>query len=286
MSYCEGLRMICNPKTGVLSTSAKIMIDGVMQKLIPEIMGLKNGEVIPPEVYKKYPNKLIATTIVARKHDANENNANDPSSPYNFRNNSVIQMAFSEQYIDEIQKRCFLNQHQVQHSGGNFDPNRRAENEDGIAKIKLESSYTYNADNPANKVRPKFAGFAFKDAVPNAHDHLNTLANYGNVIAVFKDSVKDRTTFSPRNSLGYPNDTYTLDFRPKDWKPNENGNYYWEAQIWGELCLKDVDHFIVDCSGHGVTPQGMSKLKDTKLPVYKCNGMTPGGALKEGDRIN
>ncbi len=279
---CEGLRIFCNQTTHVLESTQKILIDGTLQHLIPEIMALKDNEIVPASVYKKYSSKLIGASIVARKHDSDESAANVADPVYDFRKDSKIQMAFNEAYIESIAKGCFLNQHQAGHTNGTNNHNMRANAEDIIAGVKLEAAYVDDPNSPADKVRPKYAGFGLTKKEPGFNDNLSSISGYGNVVAVFKDSIKDRTTFSAEDSLGYSAQTFTLDLREKGMNlQGQNSGSYWEAQIWGELCMSDVDHFIVNCLG-GVSEAAIAQLKELKIPVYQCAGLAPGGAFQEG----
>lgn len=105
---------------------------------------------------------------------------------------------------------------------------------------------------------------------------------YGNIIAVFKDKVKSRSTITCGDSLDIrykelekriltpylrskKHSCFYYSKRPKVFLE------YWEAQIWGKLTLDDVSHFIVDCSEFTpLTDAEMRSLVSTKIPVHRC----------------
>jgi hypothetical protein len=254
--------------------------------LVPEILALKDGETIPRELYDKYSANQIAQTIVARVHREREKNENASHTDYDFRKNGAIQIVFHEKYFDSIREKCFLNEFQVDHPRDSAYQQRRLLVEDQVAGLKLEETFDPDRGNVIHKVRPKYAYLGLLKAHPSLKGHIKEDFYYGTVVAVFKDHVKDRATFTPENTFNAANDVHTFSYRPRKVGPMGRDGY-WEAQVWGDLCLSDVDHFIVDCrKGRPSSPEFVQKLQTVGPPVYKCDAnRTPGGGFAKGKRV-
>ncbi|RYZ81621.1 MAG: hypothetical protein EOP04_23600, partial [Proteobacteria bacterium] len=167
------------------------------EDLIPEVMNLAQGAVVPKEVYLKYDARKIGVTITQKIYKEMEQEASDKveKPALDFLNASAIQMAFNHQNIDSIAERGFLNQHQYKSSNGALDPKMRANAEDSFLGYKLEETYEENLANPANKVRPKYSYLGLPDTDFKNHPmykgHAALSPYYGNVFAVFAPEVKD-----------------------------------------------------------------------------------------------
>jgi hypothetical protein len=125
---------------------------------------------------------------------------------------------------------------------------------------------------------------------------------YGNVIAVFKDEVKNRTTFTPVDSLNgnYGLDdrigagrvqAYTFKYRsntplPKTPDPTDDRLDYWEAQVWGKLSVRDVSYFLVSCPGdEAIADDAFESLKSTGVPIYQCEFVDDHSHFEKGNQI-
>ena len=253
-------------------------IDGKLESYIPEVLDMRDNSVLDQQVLKKYSADLIAKSLLKRMNLEYEPSVNARSADYNFKKDSEIHMAIWEQYIDSINKNCFMNQHQVGHSKGYLGQPRRAAKEDEFLGVKLESSYNYKQSSKTHVIRPKYAYFVLQK---KREDMILTdqSTQYGNVIAKFKDHIKERVSFSGGDSLGMNGrDIKSIHYSSRS-KLRMTGSSYWEAQIWGKVCVdKDVDYFLVNCPHYSsVSSSAIAKLKKTGKPVYKCEVETSGG---------
>lgn len=284
---CTTSGVECLRSTGVLASTSTAMIDGTLYHLIPEIMSLPDNATVPADVYTKYSPDLIAASLVARLHNADESKDNAEHPVYDYKADTMIQMKFNASNIGPIKKTDgFLNQHQIDHSDGDLEPGRRAEIENTLIRMRLESNYKTGIKNPVNDVRPKYSFLTFqKDTNGQQRGHFSR--QYGNVVAVFKDEIKDRATFTAVDSLDGDMDSngnivygrvaaHTFDYRStqrlnKIPDPNQDGGDYWEAQMWGNVSLHDVNYFLIDCPGDApVQAASLTQLKATGIPIYKC----------------
>jgi hypothetical protein len=167
--------------------------------------------------------------------------------------------------------------------------------------VRLEYSYQGGMDNPINQVRPKYAFLAFqRDTNGQQNEHLDRV--YGNVVAVFKNEVKDRTTFTPVDSLNGNFDAsgnlgsgkvpaYTFKYRAnaplsKIPDPTDANTDYWEAQVWGKLGVRDVSYFLVGCPGdEAIGKDAFESLKSTGVPIYQCAFVDDHSHFEKGDQI-
>ena len=263
------------------------------EQLLPEILNLAAGGSIPPEVYEKADSRRLAANLAYKRRK--ENKKAGVAGNYDFLENSEIQMAFRHDYLDRILANGFLNQHQTRTSQGTLDLRWRAETEDSLAGHALAAPILNpeEAGNPkVNELRPKYAFFGITRPFDEAE--ANTFAYngaYGNIMAVFKPEVKDRTTITAGDSLVNRSilalssgDGRLATPGSADGKAKSNRQGYWEAQIWGELKVKeDVGYFLFGCfddekaSKVTASPlkgkereEVLGKLKATGKKVYQC----------------
>ncbi|MGZ3695838.1 MAG: hypothetical protein ACXWQO_17235 [Bdellovibrionota bacterium] len=270
-----------------------------MEQLVPEIMNLAKNETVPIDVYEKYDSRLIGATLVYKifrdqeSQTAAKEKTKSSEKDFNYLENSELQIGFKMEDFDAIYENGFLNQHQLHKSFACLCPGKRSRVEDALAGRPLA-----NGDTPPtpgqvekiNEVRPKYSYFS---PVANKADmdHMNHTyrAIYGEVLAVLKPQVKDRATFTNQDSL----DTYfkgadhPYRHTPRGAKKLLEGEDSWEAQIWGDLKIKDdVNYFLWDCfKGKTDTenPAGsLDKLKATGKPVYQCEKDEPTHAAING----
>ncbi len=273
-------------------------IDGELVEYIPEIMELNDYDVIPKEIFRKYDSKLIAMSIIKRKHEKYEEKSSDTA--YDYMQDSEVIISFKGQYFSNIQKSCFLNQHQISQSGGTFDPKRRANVEDRFIGIRIEKDYSKktNYDDVYSWVRPIYSYLQLS----KNHHGLKTSGfstQYGNVFARLNNSVKQRSTFSLGDSLlmeySYKSDVrqyiHTFFSRPKR-EHKKIEDRYNETHVWGKTCLSDVDYFLVNC-GNGfsdVSSSVLSSMKKTKIDIYKCKAEINGNGeiirVFKGKKLN
>lgn len=233
------------------------------------ILSLEHREQIPSNLYIDYSVNKLAQSLILRKHRLSENQS-IRDFHYDFINDTKIAIAFSEKYAAGIISKGFLNQHQIKRSNGAFAPVFRADLEDRL--IGHELSPAYRADKEkVNRLRPKYA-FLIMDKIKRDMGLNSILPNYGNIYAILNKSAKSRSTFTAGDSLDMRatyKDAKTFFFRSR--QPLKLRDVYFEAQIWGELDMKDVNHFLVNCSHTpNISQNTISLLKRTGLPVHQC----------------
>lgn len=248
--------------------------------LVPEIMSLQQGDTVPLALYDQYPATQLARTVVFKKYLEDEKPASDEVeiAAYDYYRDSEIQLAFESKILDLIAKNGFLNTHQVKKKGG-FYQEARTKAEDGFL------GYHLNSPEKSAELRPKSAYFSLTAGRPEQHPLAaaqGLKVGYGDVLAVFKDHVKDRTTFTTGDSIGRQRTgVRTLRFRSREALKYEGpaGLNYFEAQVWGPLTLKDVSHFLVKCvnthadvgsKGYPLPDELVEKMKSWGIPVFEC----------------
>jgi hypothetical protein len=256
---------------GKRTVSVFFEVNGELTSMIPEIFDLSPGQTLPATIYDSYDSKVVGLSLIQwiilnrEKSDLTEE-----TPDYNFMDDTRIMMAFNFTDFDKIQTSCFLNQHRSGSSHGAFNPTIRSQREDIFLNLNLESSYGSQGAK-VNDVRPKYSYF-FLDKY-RADMGLSTVSfQYGNVFAKFKEQVKLRATFTPGDSLdinAQAKDVRTMFYKSADKVTLTRGGY-WETQIWGTLCLDEVEYFVVNCTTP-ISEENIQTLKATGLPVYDCH---------------
>lgn len=238
-----------------------------------EILNLQDNALLPAEAVSTLSSQEIGRLLVTRLRSiekSKEGNC-DVTNPnyFNYREHGILQMRFSAKNIPLIGKNGFINRHQKGLSCPSCENLSRLE--DQLAGVQLEGPYSFQTDNPTNNIRPKYAFLAFKESANAFKYKTSDFVDYGDSVAVFKDEIKDRATFTPADSLGTKGrDHHTFDYcEMTPLVPTAN---YWEAQIWGEVTLDDVDHFLVNCpkSSKVATKSEINEMKKLGKPIYKC----------------
>lgn len=210
-------------------------------------------------------------------------NKNDTESAkgeveYDFLKKSELLLIFRSEHLNSILSNGFLNIHDTQVSSLTFPivleelPEQRAKHEDTLLGLKIEPSYIFKAGNPKNKIRPKYALLQLTEPI-ELGKWQTTGSMYGDLIAVLKPETKRRATWTYGDSLANkklrPSSFYRKSIQPQVSLGNQN---YMEAQIWGELDIRDVSHFLVDSAT--VSDETFERLKSTGLPIYHRNRVT------------
>lgn len=194
--------------------------------------------------------------------------------PVRMEDGSVLMYFFPEEALPGILKSGILNQHQTGASlqGGANNAKRRALLEDGV--ISVEKNYNASKKNPNHYVRPKMVILDPSGVRPDlkrmVKEHgMNDGKQYGSLIAVLKDEVKERSTWSRGDSYG-PAGTSSWNPPPieslrKDVFDIRRPRSYFEAQVWGELDLRDIKEFWVAAA---LNPQTLELLKSAGLPIF------------------
>ncbi len=253
---------------------------------IPEIENLKNGALIPAAVYQNYTSREIGEAVVQRltkslkdptgKEDFHE--LGPPTKvPFDPVSQSEIQLYFPAENVEKIvSTNSFLNLHQVPSIQG-YDTRTtfRDQIEQSLARLRLSKEKSNDPDSPVNKLRPKSAVLEFRlpaDQMPVTRGGKR----FGELVAVLKDDVKRRTTYTPYDSGAIFSSPYTTaDRLRKEVRPLLASDYffrplhpseYFEAQVWGELSLSDVKEFLVP---KGFGGDALSKLRETGIPIFQ-----------------
>ncbi len=244
------------------------------------VLRLKAGQVVPKSLIEEADSRELARALVKRKSlKEDASNARRSEHRFDFYQHSQIVLAFPFQYFASIRQHGFLNQFQVNHSI-NLDRKHRAIVEDKMLDLRIPRDARLSSR--VNVLRPKYAYLnldldrddPFLEKL-SAFPALRIEGRYGNVFASLRSNVKDRATFTAGDSmlvLGAKIGTAsTLNVRQTN---PEKADHYFEAQIWGELNLSDVEFFLVNCEGpdfgDALKTENIEALKESGLPVYKC----------------
>ena len=151
--------------------------------------------------------------------------------------------------LESISRDGFLNQHQTLTSGGFHRERDRFEAEQELAMLRLPFSV---------KGRGLLPKYAVLDVPSGDLGRFRLPGRYGGVAAVFKKRTSLRATWTYADSLDYsqkagrfgaggagnPVLARTFAYERKKEDRNRCGNYC-EAQIWGDLSLRDVAYMMV-----------------------------------------
>lgn len=253
-----------------------------------EILTLKDFDAIPSSILETYDGRTIGEAIVQRINNKDSGffgNDTLTRKPFDLMGGTSIQLHFSQ--TSSIVKNGFLNQHQTGTSMLEYDPDKRLAFEEvlsGLAWKPYQGTLLWHA---VSSLLPKYASL---DVADEQIKFPNAPTQFPGLIAVLKDEVKFRSTFTNGDSLrtvqGERQDflrKYRRDNqRTFSWNQIETGsknpNYhpssgYWEAQVFGPLDVRDVAYFIL--FGDAVptkseqTPEEFLALRATGLPIYR-----------------
>ena len=238
--------------------------------LIEELSNTVKGAIIPYELYEEYSSEDIATSLVLSKHLQHEPKG-VKDYKYDFLNDTTITMAFDSKWISAIIRKGYLNQHRSGQSNGALTKSRRATLEDSMIGARLEDSYN-SIGQKVHNVRPKYAFLNLtKQTAKTGFNEF--LGQYGNVYAVFSKNVKVRSTFTAGDSLNIGagfDENHTFFYKSDS--HIKHTNHYFEAQVWGELTIKNVEYFLINCSHvSNISSEQIKALQATKVPVYDCS---------------
>lgn len=233
---------------------------------IPEIMDLKKNSGLPQAVLEQYDTNTIAESLVEWVRADREKVPKRPVI-YDFNKQSRIVIAFNLKNLESIQEKCFLNQHQTGTSNAYLGKDRLIQ-ENKMLGLKLTLS------EKEKELLPKYA-YLFLDGAPESLEKDNAIVpDYGGVFAKINDRVKKRATFTSGDSLviqAKPSDLMSFSYPLyKENQIKRNYTAYWETQIWGSLCMEDVDYFLIGCTVAFPDDQIERLKKVTGKPVYRC----------------
>lgn len=269
--------------TAVLAADGSNITDGTY--LMPEVVAIPFSHNILSDEYIKQMNqgkldlRKFAASLVERKRLFQDrwgsNQTEKPKETSNFPGSlDAVEVVsfFPEKHLDSFLAQGQLNVHQVGHSRGLCDPLVRASAEDFMIGIHLESRYSSRHDSSLHYLRPKY-GFVNFLKPSGVMINPNRLLRYGQVLLVYKDEVKLRTTYSYGDSLVSYCEPWEVNRHPIEpmaltcLQPPKEAYAkarYIEAQIWGPLDLSDIKEFRVPEERTDLA----EKLASTGLPVY------------------
>ena len=261
------------------------------QELSQQLLSLPSNGTIPDEVYYKNDVNQIALSLVERLKTIRPSKASE--GYYDFFNNSKIQMLFSSRNIEGILQKGFLNSHQTGTGAGAYYQNEQKMM--SIENFGRDPNTLFNL----NLVVCKYAYLGLTKESPKIWRTRLDPNLYGNVVAVFKDSIKKRTTFTPGNSQMIPESARPLDYKTNEPFPEPHygkgvWGHHWEAQIWGRLTVDDVDYFMINCPflkkaqgwhTENLPAERIEALAKAGKPIFQCENDAQESKMYPGARI-
>jgi hypothetical protein len=268
---------------------------------IKAIYDLENNDILPPEVLQKYSIDSIARTLVFRNFQKNirprlvDEELISPSR--DLYADSQFQMSVHLKDFPGIIANGFKNQHQTHTTAGCNCVKERSALEDILLGITIEETYDgqTHLERKANHIRPKYCFYGFSKFAEGYTPGYQS--QYGEIVAVFKNTVKKKATVTQGDSLDIGSKVQT-------WSPYYEATgetfplkgIYYEAQLWGEIGISDVAHFLVGCfkdeaeNVRGTAKKILSNLSNAglKIPLYTCQTQVlenEGNILKMGKQI-
>lgn len=178
--------------------------------------------------------------------------------------NTRILLEVGHESVEGIIRDGILNQFQVGTENtlaakSDKSRRRRLSSERSGSWGRLDSDM--QESNPYHFLRPKYAFLDLTRRVSSYHRPTFIYGEYGNVIFVLKDRVKRRSTWTRQDSFNSPGKAFTFYDSPEIWKVSG----YAEAQIWGEVDLRDISEIWVRES---VPDLVVDSLIGVGLPLY------------------
>lgn len=259
------------------------------RRLIPEVLRLKDGERIPPDVYRKYDSRLIAESLVHRMERARDSvsareraqNGIVRELTFDARAHAEVQLHFHEHAAAGALEYGILVQHQTGFSGGGsvYAPIARAKAEDAMSGLQIGQDPNPEISSFAHALLPRYGTVDLDRPVDIGR--LSGSGEYGKVILVLDKESHRRVTYSAGDSLGLAREanmkvyTQTLSGGrltvPKD-------NFVYEAQVWGEVDVRDAQEFRVI---EPIAPSVLKQLRATGLPVYSSQEIEEHGRTRQ-----
>lgn len=235
--------------------------------------------ILDPKYFRLLDSRDVATALLERQRRFMrrwESKADqDKAGMAGFPSGAEVEVVsfIPTKYIKSLLKRGQLNAHQVTHKQIHASTGMlRAEVEDLIINIHLEPVYSSDKSALVHYIRPKYGFVHFLKRSGVVVDP-NTWLQYGKLIIVYRDSVKQRTTYTYGDShcrimvetpqRKHPSEPDSIsDLRPPDLKHTHVP--YVEAQVWGAIDMADIAEFRVPANQQGLVEQ----LKPAGLPIY------------------
>jgi hypothetical protein len=209
------------------------------------------------------------------------------SRPMSMRAGGEIRLVVPARTLAAIGRRGVLNQHQTGRTeAAARKPARRAFLEDARIGVGIEPEYDGRRNNPAHVLRPKSA-ILDVSGIPGLRSmQLDAGLFYGGdhpAVLVLKEQVMDRATWSPGDS--YDNASRASHSFDHLFYEVMEPSQYFEAQIWGELDLRDVAEIWIAPD----TPRRiLAQSEALGLPLYHYVPKQKGWkqAIRRGRRIS
>ncbi|MBX9685356.1 MAG: hypothetical protein K2X27_01565 [Candidatus Obscuribacterales bacterium] len=272
-------------------------------QLLPEFVNFPfDHKVLPPEYLKliKSPQtdlRQVAASLLERKKQfilrwQNPNEIEESGKFPKSLDELELVCLFPEKYLDSLLSQGQLNVHQVGHSRGLCQKEIRAHAEDFMIGIHLENPYNPKADSRVHQIRPKYGFLNFKTPCGIQVNPFR-LVPYGQILIVYNDEVKLRSSYSFGDSLASYCEPYAQTQNPLDPLPltllkapgakDSATCRYVEAQIWGPLDLSDIKEFRIpkdrkdlleklSSAGKAVFSYDREKMELSDLYVEVCEG--------------
>ncbi len=244
------------------------------RRVIPEIVKLSDDKRIPENVYKENDSRSIGESIVSRVA-ATRTASRYSAVPFNAFKNAQLHYYFSFQDLKpaDLSRRGILNIFQVEekdlYNTRGARQLRHRETANKLAGIKIEE--TKSTTDEANYVRPKYVGLDV-NLGKELEFATEGLDHFGEAVAVLKPEVMLRATYTAFDSgafsQGFPGPKREVRSltEPFLYAPRGGSSQYFEAQVWGELDLRDIQEFLVPS---GTSSRLLAQLKEMGLPVYQ-----------------
>ncbi len=255
--------------------------------LLPEFLSVPfSGTDMPPELTQQVKDgkvdlRKLAITLVERKRqfqDRWKNEDNEGEIPCKTFPESCddleIVSFFPEQYIDSLIERGQLNMHQTGESRGLTQRELRAKAENSMIGIRMEPEINQDPKSILQYLRPKYGLVNFSKPC-GIKVNPNRLLIYGQVIIVYANSVKMRTTYTYGDSLSsychyiagdtkfFVDPKSMLEFAPPEHRESRDVRYV-ETQTWGPIDLSDIQEFRIPAERKDL----LEKLKRAGKPIY------------------
>lgn len=247
------------------------------ESIFSQINSLKDGDPLPQEILKSSDSRIIGKAIVKRiRKMAAKKYDRSSEIQYDFEKNSQIVLFFPFDKLDPIIEKGFLNKHQL---GGGIIAKMHLRAENVLSGLNL----TGGDSEKINYVLPKYAFLDLTGDVVLDKRFLTDDTVYGNVMAVMKDSVKERSTWTYNDSLLLAQEI-TPDIARKSFmgtfdrgslEVHQPGGYF-EAQIWGALDFSEVKFLGID---KNFPESDINKLKSARVPIYRMERIIMEGRI-------
>lgn len=255
-----------------LSALAVSLLFGILSTVASsgqeQAVGLRHRFYVSPEEIRALDTRTLAGIIVDRIYRQCDVPGEGEAKARPVGEDAQLLMMVPQEVFGDVARRGFLNQHVTSTTRGFNKTRTRFQAEQDLAMLRLPYS------RKGRELLPKYALLNVRQA------DFGTFAlptHYGDAAVVFKKDVLRRATWTYADSLdfsqkagryalwGTPNPVLARTSRYRRNKEDRNICVnYCEAQIWGELDLRDVDYVMIR-DGVAVSPQ----VLESGVSVYR-----------------